>query len=255
MDSTQSSLYSILAGAGAALGLWWSWWRIADEPRRFVGRSIQARRDILIPAAFSLLTGSLLGSRIAFVFLHWSHYQFHTMEIGRFWEGGLDWTGAPLGAGIFFLIYVGWKGISPVEILEDLSPLWTVLVTAVWLGSGMEGLFVGSPIQSVSWLPATLDEMGSASTRLPLAWIGAVATVLVGSLVDWFSLHQKARVFHFGYLFMFQMGLLLFFSFIRTDPVAPLAGIASDRLAAGIYLGAALVILIVLRFLRAVHTR
>ncbi len=247
MDFTQSTLYPVLVGAGAALGLLWSWWRIADAPRRFEGRSSQVRREDLIPAAFTLLTGSLFGSRIAFVFLHLSHYQFHISEIGRFWEGGLDWTGAPLGAGVFLLIYAGWKGHSLLEILEDFSPLWTVLVTALWLGCGADGLYAGSPLDSSHWITGAL---GRYFTRLPLAGIGAVATILAGSLVDWYSVRQKLKFFHFGWIFIFQMALLFLFSYIRTDPVAPLGGVVSDRLAAGVYLGVTLVLLALPHFPR-----
>lgn len=246
MDLAQSALYPVLIAAGAALGLFWSWLRIADDPRRFEGHSIHLRRDGLIPAAFTLLAGGLFGSRIAFVFLHLSYYQFHVSEIGRFWEGGLDWTGAPLGAAVLFLIYVGWKGLSPLEILEDLSPFWTVLVAALWLGCGTEGLYVGPPLKSTYGVDAIVNGTELSSARLPLAGIGAVVTVLAGSFVDWYSVRRKIKMFHFGWVFIFQMGLLFSFSFIRKDPVAPLAGIASDRLAAAVYFLAALVILLIL---------
>ena len=255
MDYTQLSWFSILVGVSAALGLWWSWWRMGEDPRRFAGSSIQSRRSVLIPAAFVLLAGGLIGARIAFVFLHWSYYQFHTPEIGRVWEGGLDWTGAPLGAAILFLLFAGWKNLSPIEICEDLAPLWLILVTALWVGCGFSGMYYGISLPSVRWLPALVDVSGEFAPRLPLAWIGVLVTILTGILADWLADHRKIRIFHFGWMFAVQMGMLLWFSFVRVDPVAPLGGVASDRLAAGVYLGVILVLLAVQWFQRHRRSR
>ncbi len=250
MDFSQISWFSILVGVSAALGLWWSWMRVGDDPRRFGGRSIQARRDVLIPSAFALLAGGLIGARIAFVFLHWSYYQFHTPEIGRVWEGGLDWTGAPLGAAILCLLLAGWKNLSPLEICEDLSPLWLILVTALWIGGGFSGMYYGVSLPSVRWLPALVDASGAFAIRLPLAWIGALVTFLLGILADWLAVHRRIRIFYSVWLFAIQMGMLLVFSFVRVDPVAPLGGVPSDRLAAGVYLGIAILLLVAPHFLR-----
>jgi len=236
MLDTQFPWFPVLTGIAYTIGLFWSWWKISDTPRRFHGFSIQARRDALIPASLSLLLGAVIGGRISFTFLHWPAFQSDPIQILRLDNGGLDWIGVPLGIAVACLLFSGWKNIDPRFLLEDQLPLWTALITIWWLSCGFYGLFYGQVLGKTTWLPVVLDAMGEYSSRIPLSWIGVAGTLAGGFVLDWFMERKGLRGERvFGFVCI-QSALLLTLSFFRQDPVAPIGEFPSDRLAAIVYL-------------------
>jgi prolipoprotein diacylglyceryltransferase len=235
MLDTQFPWFPVLTGIGYTIGLYWSWWKIGDTPRRFPGFSIQARREGLVPASLFLLLGALIGGRISFAFLHWSAFQADSIQILYLDNGGLDWIGVPLGIVVACLIISGWKNNDPRFLLEDQLPLWTALVTAWWLSSGFYGLFYGQELANTTWLPVVLDAMGEYTHRIPLSWIGVAGTLAGGFTLDWFLERKQLRGERVLGIVLIQSTLLFALSFFRQDPVAPIGGFPSDRLAAIVY--------------------
>jgi prolipoprotein diacylglyceryltransferase len=251
MDSSSFSLFPILAGIGAALGLTWSWWELRNSnPEHLSIRTLDHYLEVLLISGVAGLGGALLGSRMGYVLFHWSFYSIHTNEILSIWKGGLEWGGAILGAAIVFLLVTGLYNEDPGRLANYLTPLWVILLTFLWLAAGWSSVYYGPVHASTWWTVYVPDQSGESLSRIPINLIGAVFTAGAGFWLDHTSV-KSFRKYKFLLLFCSQMGLLLVFSFLRDDPVAPLGGIPSDRLFALIYLGVGVLLLAVSAWLSA----
>jgi prolipoprotein diacylglyceryltransferase len=245
MDLSSFSLFPILAGFGAALGLAWSWWELRNSnPGHLSIRTLDHHLEALLISGMAGLVGALLGSRMGYVFLHWSFYSIHTNEIFSIWKGGLEWGGAILGAAIAFLLVTGLYNEDPGRLANYLAPLWVILLTFLWLAAGWLSVYYGPIHVSTWWTVYVADQSGESLSRIPINLIGAVFTAGSGFWLDHTS-GKSSRKNKFLLLFCAQMLLLLVFSFLRDDPVVPLGGIPSDRLFAWIYLGLGVLLLAV----------
>lgn len=254
MASSSFPWLPVLTGIAYTFGLVWAWRKIGDYPGKYAGISVQARRDWLLPASLALLIGALIGSRLGYILVHPGQYQVHPDMIFRLWDGGLDWIGIPIGMGISCLLYAGLKNAPPLVLLEDQISIWVLVAISWWLACGFYGLYYGSPAPDATWAPRLVDAMGDYSARIPLSWIGAFATCLTGLFLEWLANRWKLQ-----HLFMLawvsQFGLLVSLSYFREDPVAPIAGFPSDRLAGLVYLLLGLSFWLILFFTKRMKTR
>jgi prolipoprotein diacylglyceryltransferase len=245
MDSSSTSIFPLLAGFGAALGLTWSWWVLHNSnPEHLSIRTLDHYLGVVLITGLASLIGALVGSRMSYLLFHWSFYSVHTNEILMIWKGGLDWGGAILGAAIVFLLVTGLYDEDPRRLANHLAPLWVILLTFLWLAAGWSSVYYGPTHAYTWWTVYITDQSGESHSRIPINLIGAFLTAGAGF---WFDHASKKyfRKFKFLLLFCSQMTLLLVFSFLRADPVAPLAMIPSDLFFASIYLGIGLILLVV----------
>ena len=171
MDSSSFSLFPLLAGFGATLGLVWSWWELRNSnPGHLSIRTLDHYLEVLLISGVAGLVGALLGSRMGYVFFHWSFYSIHTNEIFSIWKGGLEWGGAVLGAAIAFLLITGLYNEDPGRLANYLAPLWVILLTFLWLAAGWLSVYYG-PIHSPAWwtvhVPDQSGESLSPDTHSP----------------------------------------------------------------------------------------
>lgn len=234
MPST--NLFSIYLGIGAITGLCWSWWLVRqNNPHRYSTLKLENYQTGMLLTALGSLAGALVGSRISYVWLHWSYYSRHTPEIWQIWAGGLDWTGAIWGALILIFLVSGILDQSPRAVLNDSLPFFTWTVTALWLASLVSHTYYG-PIHGKEWwtLPM-LDQAGEIHHRIPIHLLAAILTAVCGSWLDQ-QFRWWLKSTQFSWFMLTQMLILIGMSFWRADPVPKVAGIPSDLLFACLYL-------------------
>ena len=207
------TLFSLLVGLGASLGLW-QVYRLARP---------QHARRMLDYGALALLL-ALLGGRAWFVGLHWSYYSAHLGEAPAFWQGGLSWVGAVLGGLLAGGLIVLLAHRAPAWLADGLAPLLGPLAVGTWLGCWTAGVAYGQGVASwLAWLsiPAA-DEAGQIAQRFPLQPLAAFGLLLWLFVLERRAERLRSRAFRPGLVAAFSLlglGLdLLLASLAWADP-------------------------------------
>ncbi len=214
--------FSLLVGMGASLGLW----RVASRaPRNAVPQWLNAGLITLLVM--------LLGARLGFAAQRPAYFAAHVGEIFAYWQGGLSWGGAALGA---------WLAAAGIALAYRQSFMITVdrlfglvgpLAVAAWLGCWSAGVAYGPllPAGTVWGIPA-LDEAGVTQLRWPLQPLAAASLALLFIVFERRVVYWKTpgRAAALG-LVVFSCHLVLF-SFLRADPVLTWWGVRADVWAA-----------------------
>ena len=218
---------SLLLAAGVVLGLGWV---VVQTPAKAAPRTIDE--------GLVLLFGSLVGSRIGFVWIHWPYYRLHLGETPQVWLGGLSAEGALAGAAASLLILTIVTR-QPVGLLADRHlPLGIVVATAGWVAGWWGGSGYGPLAEGQWWGLPVRDESGIYARRLPVQLIGAV----VGLGIYWFldKLRMPARRGAravpgraAAWWFLTLALQLLALGFVRADPGLVWLGLRVDIWAAG----------------------
>lgn len=236
MSAYGLNTFPVYIGIGSIAGLFWSWWVVnSTNPHRYSSRKQESYLEFCLICGMACLGGALLGSRMSFVFMHWQYYSNRTAEILAIWQGGLDWSGAVGGAAILLLLVCGLYNQSPRLVVNDLLPFFTISIVSLWLACASSSIYYG-PIYPAAWWTVNLvDQLGEVHSRVPIHLVAAIYTASIGL---WLDLVAKKRIaaYRFEIFLAAQMVLVFVFSFWRADPVAPVAGMPSDRLCALLYL-------------------
>jgi phosphatidylglycerol:prolipoprotein diacylglycerol transferase len=204
--------FSILAGAGATLGLW----QVARRAQ------VQHTRRLLDFGLWVLL-GALLGARVFYVALHGLYYAAHIAEALQFWQGGLAWPGAAFGALLALALIALIRRRSLAWLADALSPLLGPVAIGLWLGCWQAGVVYGQPLPNASLGFPTVDESGAVSLRVPLQMLCALGLLAYLWLADRGLTAMNGKRFYQGLrasLFSLGLGLdLLAAELLRADPV------------------------------------
>lgn len=167
-------IFSLLAGAGASIGLW-----------RVYRRGNRLLPGPWLDAGWIALLAGLLGARLAYVGVHFTYYASHALEAGALWKGGFTWwglvAGILAGMGIASLVYrKPFK--QTADVLFDLVP---PLAGLVWLGCWFEGCGYGRVLAEGAYLrvPAC-DESGAIAMRFPLQLAAAASLTIAFILLE-----------------------------------------------------------------------
>lgn len=211
------SLYSILIGLGATLGLW-----------RLYSRCEPPQRNKYLGIGIWALCGGLLGARTGFVLTHLHYFSIHRDALAKFWLGGLNGFGAIAGSILFILIAARILHLRPLKALDLMSSLVLPLGVMAWLGGWAVGSAYGPTLAPGTWWGMMIiDETGLSSLRVPLQPIASITLFIVISIVE-------RKTGNMGYGFMFGwVGLTLslhtlVFSWLRADAVQILFGLRLD---------------------------
>jgi len=214
--------FSLLLGAGAALGLGWLAWR--SEPRA-------ARPRVVLGLA--VLAGGLIGGRLAFVAVYAAYYRAHPNEILALPLGGLSWPGAALGGLLVWMAMAWLQKNALLQTADVLVPLFASISLAAWLGCWLDGCAYGQPSEAWYALPA-VDEWGNLAPRWPLQPLGALLSLLILIAHDWARTRAgqpyPGRVASFGFLALALAWWLL--TTLRADPAPRWNGQRLDAWAA-----------------------
>jgi prolipoprotein diacylglyceryltransferase len=215
-------LFSLLLGAGSALGLAWAAYQTQEK----------AVLNVL-DAGLSVLAGAAVGSRAVYVGAHWGYFQGAVPEAFQIYRGGSAWLGALLGGVIGLVIYSALSKKSLGSLADQLLPLGLTLATAIWLACWLDGLAYG--FESTSWwaLPAG-DEWGVVRSRLPLAQFGALVCLVIFWLVErlrsFFRVPGQATLLA---LLLLSLEMLLI-SILRADPAPTWGAVRLETAAAAV---------------------
>lgn len=217
-------LFSILAGFGAAIGLW--------RVYRSVPAGVGSRQWIC--AVFALL-GVLTGARVGYVLAHPFYYSLHPEQAVQFWLGGFNAFGAFAGAALFTLLGGAALRLNVLSALDSTSRMLLPIATLIWLGLWYEGVAYGQALPSGAFLsyPA-LDETGMLSNRFPLQLVAGLSLLLLLGLIE-HIIQFKRPGFRFSLVSLGFFTHMLVFSLFRADAVFPIRGIRSDGLLALIF--------------------
>ncbi len=217
--------FSFWIGLGASLGLW----RVSQGVRR-------PQVNDRLNAALLTLAGSLIGARLFFVLVHIAYFSAHPLEALAFWQGGLSWPGAVLGAAGAAVALSFWQDIPLPQALDQLAPLAPPLALTAWLGCWQAGCGYGPQVAAGSFLALPgRDESGLVTLRLPVQLLAALSLL---TYYAWLELKAKLAPASGQKASLIALGLalnLLFFSFIQADPALYWSGLRLNTWAALIF--------------------
>ena len=164
--------FSVLIGLGAVTGIYLT---LADSDEK----SIPQRLD----ACLWVLSGSLVGARLAFVIVNWGYFQGHSVEIPQVQLGGLAWFGGILGWFSALGLYCALHKKNPGEVSDALLPLASCLMVSIWVACWVDGVAYGSALNAW-WAFPGRDEWDVVAYRMPLQMAGALSTVALFWFLD-----------------------------------------------------------------------
>jgi len=218
----QVSIYtfSLLVGAGASLGLFWT-----------AQQSGLRNRQSYIAVGISALIGGFLGGRFGYALLNLDYFQDHLQETLLLPWGGLTWSGALLGMALAGWLASAYQHLSPLKALDLLFPMVAALSISLWLGCWMDGCAFGAPSSSWFALPAR-DDWGNLVSRFPLQLLGALLGFLTILLFDRIRplLPGPGTAGSFGLFLLAIQSLWL--TTHRADPIPFIRAMRADLLAA-----------------------
>ena len=171
--------FSIFLALGSGIGLIWSTW--SDN------KSWKRSNSIFRNGTFALF-GVLLGGRIGYILMNWAYFQDNLNDIVQIWLGGINWVGAVAGALITIFIISQVSGVRFGDFSDELLPLFTCIVTSVWLACWLTGYAYGSEVDAWWGVPAK-NEWGDFAVRWPVQLVGSISALLIHWLAG-FSKHR-----------------------------------------------------------------
>ena len=175
--------------------------------------------------------GGLVGGRLFFTILHWSHYEDQLAEIPQIYLGGLAWPGVLLAGFLVLAGYVAWRSESLGPYADTLFPLVVSLIVAAWLGCWVDGCAYGNITNSWWALPAR-DDGGVINSRFPLQPLGALLALSTFWIIDVnrdrFKIPGMLAALG-GFILTLEYVVL---SFQRVDPAPQWLGLRLDTWAA-----------------------
>lgn len=232
------NFFSLILGVGASLGL-----------VRVLQASPAAERFRWLSAGLITLIGSLIGARLGFIIAYAGYFKINVYETLMFWQGGLSWPGAVVGAYLFARFAVVLIRKPYTLVLDKLSVLLLPIATAVWLGCWKAGIAYGQVLETGTWWGIlTKDESGLEAIRVPVQPAAALSLLLILGITEWIIVRsQPLGVKNSIIGLVFSLHALLF-SFMRVDPVQRFLSLRLDSWAAIlILLGSSFLLLIRIR--------
>jgi len=180
------------------------------------------------------LVGALVLGRIEHVLLNWGHFSFHTDEIIQFRQGGIDWHGALIGAGLGMLLVNRWRKVSMTLVISRLALAIPLIGFLAWWGCGSTSCAYGAEVETLSAYPSWLvwegrDIFGLFAPRFRSQMMGMVLCGLLFLLTlfliwrSWLVQGRFSLILLLFALIMFSLG------FIRGDFAVRWGGLRADQ--------------------------
>jgi prolipoprotein diacylglyceryltransferase len=231
--------FSVALALSVLAGLFWLAWASPDRVR--LG-TLQDEHDFRVrfDMGLSVLVGGLIGARLAIVLAHWSYYIERPIEMLKFWQGGLSWSGAAVGGLLALVIFALVTKRSFWSLADHLAAPVAFLAAGLWIGCLVDGCAYGIGGLTGPLAITSSDMFGVVSARWPTQVVGAVCSLLI--LLGVFLL--RTRLKQPGLMASLVLTLLatmmLALSFTRADPVGLLWGLRLDMLGSAFMLIAGL---------------
>jgi len=111
---------------------------------------ILKRRTLIDPSMVSdlavwVILGTVIGARLAYVFMHWSDYANNLGDIFKLWQGGAVYYGGFILAFVFGGIYLWRKKIPVLPLLDSVGPVVALGEGIGRIGCYLNGCCFGAP--------------------------------------------------------------------------------------------------------------
>ena len=226
-------VFSLLIGAGAALGL---------------GSLIlnEASRSTL-PAGIVMLAASLTGASLGYRLIEPATPFFPSPF------SGLSWGGAFAGGAAGLLLSARMTRQPLRRLADQMLPLAASLTITAWLGCWVDGCAYGAASDAWFAVPAR-DEWGNVAQRIPLQALGPLLAVATLMLVDFIAARLRREGTAAGLWLALTGAQFAWLHRLRVDPVIHWQGVRPDVWAAWAILAAGVLVLLFAFFLSPPET-
>ena len=126
--------YGLLIAVAFMVGIWIARRRAANSPYD---------PDIIIDLSVIVILVSIVGARLAYVFVRWYHYQDDLLGILRIWEGGLAQYGGMVAGALAGLWFFRRRGVDMWAGADLVAPSLAMGVTIGRIGCFLNGCCYG----------------------------------------------------------------------------------------------------------------
>jgi phosphatidylglycerol:prolipoprotein diacylglycerol transferase len=177
-----------------------------------IGKAQGIKTQQVMDIAFIVILMAIIGSRLAYVAMNFSHYRAHPLDIFKIWEGGLVFSGGLVGVVLVMIWYLRRHRLSFWPMGDLCAPGIAIGQAIGRLGCFMAGCCYGKPTD-LPWAvtfthPQSLAPLNTPlhPTQLYAAFSGFIIFVILmflnakkqfqGQVFIWFLiLHSTARLF------------------------------------------------------------
>jgi phosphatidylglycerol:prolipoprotein diacylglycerol transferase len=228
--------YPLILVVGLTLGLGWLvWYQVSTSTQQSQDRGVLSQSERL-DLGLSAALGGVLGARLGHVASMFSYYLVPPRLILMFWEGGLSWVGAALGALAGLWAYTARNGKPFWRAADALAvpAMWVSL--AGWIGCQLNRCAYGRVASGSPLALPMPDLMGSIEPRWPTQAAGGLLS-LVGLILLLRLLPASLPPGILAATSLSWISLIAFFTgWFRGDPVPVVGDLRLDGLAAGVML-------------------
>ena len=218
-------------------------WLVFQNP---APRLEQADIDLLPGATWALACGLVLA-RLGFAAAYPRYYLEHPLETLWIWQGGLSGSGGLIGAlvGVWFYSRVSCSKF--LRLFDQLAIPGLIVALGCWIGSWLDGVAYGQPVQSTLPVLSTADMFGTRIARWPAALLGLIP-LLGGFMILLRPVSRRQTDGRQGMLGFTGIALsILLASLVRADPMPLLLAVRVDTLT-GLMLSIAGVLALLISF-------
>jgi len=187
-------------------------------------------RTAQIDAGLAALAGGMIGARSAFVLSHASYYGAHLAEALWFWQGGLSWAGATVGAFAGVALFAGLAHRPLWPMADALAVPAALLSLGAWGGCWADGCAYGRRTAPGPWSLAGADPFGGGSARWPTQAVGVLVSLVTLALAYALGGQKAPAGVTFGVTLSALAVGSLALAFTRGDPGPSIAGLRADAL-------------------------
>lgn len=150
--------YGFFVALGFAVGIW-----TAIKVGKYQGVSSQQVMDM----AFVMIVCAIVGSRLFYVIISWSHYRAHPLDIFKLWQGGLVFSGGLVATVGVMIWYLKRRHFSFWSTGDLWAPSLAIGQAIGRIGCHMAGCCHGRPTGS-SWGVVFTHPKSLAPLNIPL---------------------------------------------------------------------------------------
>jgi phosphatidylglycerol:prolipoprotein diacylglycerol transferase len=132
-----------------------------------LGKSNGIQADQIMDMCFIMIISGIIGSRLVFVFINFSYYAAHPIDIIKLWQGGLVFSGGLIAVIIVSLWYVKRHDLNIWVIGDILAPAAAIGQAIGRIGCFMVGCCYGKPTDMV-WGVVFTNPKCMATLNTPL---------------------------------------------------------------------------------------
>jgi phosphatidylglycerol:prolipoprotein diacylglycerol transferase len=183
-----------------------------------------------IDVGLAALAAGMIGARAAFVLAHSSYYGAHPIEALWFWQGGLSWAGAAVGAFAGVALYARLARRPLWAMADALAMPAALLSLGAWGGCWADGCAYGRRTTPGPWSLVGADPFGGATARWPTQAVGVLLSLLAVFLAYALGGQKAPPGVTFGVTLSALAAGSLALAFLRGDPGPSIAGLRADAL-------------------------